>query len=184
MFLTFLLVSIPDRYFGLIFVGGVVILDLGDRLRLRRAERQRRGSSRCFEAGGAFARPLAQPISGVRVTLYKHADPDASLSYEISGTNDKPIPSGSRGDLPPESISSAPRTVVLPISAEANAALTVTLRSSTQRGCYGVLLSHTSESDAGTYEGPVAGTPTSTRAVGILATPVAAQPPARASSAR
>jgi hypothetical protein len=25
-------------------------------------------------------RPLAQPISGVRVTLYKHADADASLS--------------------------------------------------------------------------------------------------------
>jgi hypothetical protein len=119
-------------------------------------------------------RPLAQPISGVRVTLYRYADPDASLSYEISATSGEPIPSGSRGELSPESISSAPRTVVLPISAEANAILTVTLRSSTQRGCYGVLLAHASEPDAGTYEGPVAGTPTSTHAVGILATPAAA----------
>jgi hypothetical protein len=116
-------------------------------------------------------RPLAQPISRIRVTLYKHADPDASLSYEISGTSGEPIPSESRGELPPESISSAPRTVVLPISAEANASLTVTLRSSTQRGCYGILLAHASGPDAGTYEGPVAGIPTSTRAVEILATP-------------
>jgi hypothetical protein len=121
-------------------------------------------------------RPLAQPISGVRVTLYKYADPDAPLSYEISGAGGKPIPSESRGELPPESMSSAPRTVVLPISAGANTPLTVTLRSSTQRGCYGVLLAHTSGSDAGTYEGPVAGAPTSTRAVGILAMPVAAAP--------
>jgi hypothetical protein len=121
-------------------------------------------------------RPLAQPISGVRVTLYKYTDPDASLSYEISGTSGGQIPSESRGELSPESISSAPRTVVLPISAGANASLTVTLRSSTQRGCYGVLLAHTSEPDAGTYEGPVAGAPTSTRAVGILATPAAARP--------
>jgi hypothetical protein len=121
-------------------------------------------------------RPLAQPISGVRVTLYKYADPDASLSYDISGTSGELIPSESRGELSPESMSSAPRTVVLPISAEADNALTVTLRSSTQRGCYGVLLAHTSDPDAGTYEGPVAGTPTSTRAVGILATPAAAQP--------
>jgi hypothetical protein len=119
-------------------------------------------------------RPLAQPISGVRVTLYKYADPHASLSYEISGTNGEPIPSPSRGERSPESISSAPRTVVLPISAEAHASLTLTLRSSTQRGCYGVLLAHTSKPDAGTYEGPVAGTPTRTRAVGILATPAAA----------
>ena len=44
---------------------------------------------------------------------------------------------------------------------------------------YGVLLAHASEPDAGTYEGPVAGTPTSTRAAGILATPVAAQSSAR-----
>lgn len=88
-------------------------------------------------------RPLAQPISGVRVTLYKYTDPDASLSYEISGTSGGQIPSESRGELSPESISSAPRTVVLPISAGANASLTVTLRSSTQRGCYGVLLAHT-----------------------------------------
>jgi hypothetical protein len=65
------------------------------------------------------------------------------------------------------------RPLVLPISAEANASLTVTLRSSTRRGCYGVLLAHSSEPGAGTYEGPVAGTPTSTRAVGILATPAA-----------
>jgi hypothetical protein len=115
-------------------------------------------------------RALAQPISGVRVTLYKQGDPDVSLSYEISGA------SRSRGELLSESISSAPRTVVLPISADANASLTVTLRSSTQRGCYGVLLTHTREPDAGTYEGPVAGTPTSTHAVGILATPVAARP--------
>ncbi|MDX6705634.1 MAG: hypothetical protein QOI48_1480 [Solirubrobacteraceae bacterium] len=117
-------------------------------------------------------RPLAQPISGVRVTLYKYADPDASLSYEVSGASGEPIPSESRGELSPESITSAPRTVVLPISAEANASLTVTLRSSTRRGCYGVLLAHASEPDAGTYEGAVAGTPTSTRTVGILATPI------------
>jgi hypothetical protein len=119
-------------------------------------------------------RALARPVSGVRVTLYKQGDPDASLSYEISGT------SRSRGELLSESISSAPRTVVLPTSADANANanawLTVTLSSSTQRGCYGVLLTHTRAPDAGTYEGPVAGTPTSTRAVGILATPVAAPP--------
>jgi hypothetical protein len=121
-------------------------------------------------------RPLGQPISGVRVTLYKYADPDASLSYEISGTSGEPSRSESRGELSPESISSAPRTVLLPISANANALLTVTLRSSTSRGCYGVLLAHASEPDAGTYEGPVAGTPTSTRAVKILATPAAAQP--------
>jgi Glycosyl hydrolases family 43 len=120
-------------------------------------------------------RPLEQPISGIRVTLYKQGDPDASLSYEISETSGAPIPSESRGELSSESISSAPRTVVLPISAEASASLTVTLRSSTQRGCYGVLLAHASKPDAGTYEGPVAGTPTSTRAVGILATPEAAQ---------
>jgi hypothetical protein len=128
-------------------------------------------------------RPLAQPISGIRVTLYKQTDPDASLSYEISGARGKPIASASRGELSPESISSAPRTVVLPISAEANASLAVTLRSSTQRGCYGVLLAHASEPDAGTYEGPVAGAPTSTRAVGILARPVSAQSSARPSSA-
>ncbi|HEX8156228.1 MAG TPA: family 43 glycosylhydrolase [Solirubrobacteraceae bacterium] len=130
----------------------------------------------CVIGGGQSVRqelrPLAQPISGVRVTVYKHADPDASLSYEISGTSGGPLPSESRGELSPESVSSAPRTVVLPISAEANASLTVTLRSSTQRGCYGVLLAHASEPDAGTYEGAVAGTPTSTRAVGILATPI------------
>jgi hypothetical protein len=121
-------------------------------------------------------RPLAQPISGVRVTLYKYGDPDAALSYEISGRIGQPIRYESRGEIAPQSMSSAPRTVVLPISAQASASLTVTLRSSTQRGCYGVLLAHTSESDAGTYEGLVAGTPTSTRAVGILATPVVAQP--------
>jgi hypothetical protein len=110
-------------------------------------------------------RALAQPTSGVRVTLYKYGDPDAPLSYDISGTSGEPIPSESRGELSPESVSSAPRTVVLPISAEANASLTVTFASSTQRGCYGVLLAHSSEPDAGTYEGPVAGTPTSTRAL-------------------
>jgi hypothetical protein len=92
------------------------------------------------------------------------------------------MPSDSRGELVPESMSSAPRTVVLPISAEADASLTVTLRSSAQRGCYGVLLAHASEPDAGTYEGPVAGTPTSTRAVGILVTPVTAQSSMRESS--
>jgi hypothetical protein len=120
---------------------------------------------------------LAETVRGV--TLYKYADPDASLSYEISGTSGEPIPSESRGELSPDSVSSAPRTVVLPISADAGASLTVTLRSSAQRGCYGVLLAHESEPDAGTYEGPVAGTPTSTRAVGILATPAAAQSSAR-----
>jgi hypothetical protein len=120
-------------------------------------------------------RPLARPISGVRVTLYKYADPDTSLSYEISGTSGEQVPSESRGELSPESIGSAPRTVVLPISTEAKTSLTLTLRSSAQRGCYGVLLAHTSDPDAGTYEGPVAGTPTSTRAVGILAAPMAAQ---------
>jgi hypothetical protein len=133
----------------------------------------------CVIGGGQGVRqelrPLARPISGVRVTLYKYADPDASLSYEISGTSGEPIPSESRGELSPESISSAPRTVVLPISADAKTSLTVTLRSSAQRGCYGVLLAHTSDPDAGTYEGPVAGTPTSTRAVGILAAPMTAQ---------
>jgi hypothetical protein len=140
----------------------------------------------CVIGGGQGVRqelrPLAQPISGVRVTLYKYADPDASLSYEISGTSGEAIPSASRGELSPESISSSPRTVVLPISAEANTSLTVTLRSSTQRGCYGVLLGHASEPDAGTYEGPVDGTPTSTRDVGILATFAVAQSSARASS--
>ena len=115
------------------------------------------------------------------MTLYKYADPDASLSYEITATSGTPIPSESRGELSPESISSAPRSIVLPITAEADTPLTVTLRSATQRGCYGVLLAHASQPDAGTYEGPVAGTPTSTRSVGILATPVAAAPTGRRS---
>jgi len=119
-------------------------------------------------------RPLAQPVSGVRVTVYKYGDPDASLSYEITATTGTPIRSEARGELSPGSISSAPRAVVLPVAAEANTSLAVTLHSSTQRGCYGVLLAHASEPDAGTYEGPVAGIPTSTRAVGILATPMAA----------
>jgi hypothetical protein len=117
-------------------------------------------------------RPLAQPISGVRVTLYKYADPDAFLSYSISARTAAGASTVTLGELPAGAVSSAPRAVVLPISAPANSALTMTLHSSSQRGCYGVLLANTADPAAGIYLGPVAGRRTVTRAVGMLATPV------------
>jgi hypothetical protein len=124
----------------------------------------------CVIAGGRGVRqklaPIRQPASGVRVTLYKFNDPDAPLSYKISG-NGRPA---KRGELREASLGSAPGSVVLPISAKANTPLTLTLRSSSRRGCYGVLLARVPKRDAGTYTGPVVKTARTTRRVRILAT--------------
>lgn len=117
-------------------------------------------------------RPLAQPVSGLRVTLYKYADPDSFLSYAISARTAAGVTTTTLGELQAAAISSAPRTVVLPISAGPGASLTLTLHSTTQQGCYGILLAHETDPAAGVYQGPVAGTPTTTRAVRMLATPV------------
>jgi len=122
-------------------------------------------------------RSIRQPTSGVQVTLYKFDDPDASLSYKISGGGG----SAMRGELLAASLGSAPGSVLLPISAKANTPLTLTLRSSSRRGCYGVLLAHAPKRDAGTYEGPVGNTTRKTRVVRILAT---AKPRARATRLR
>jgi hypothetical protein len=117
-------------------------------------------------------RAISRPASGVRVTLYKFNDPDASLSYKISGAGRRAV----RGELAAASLSSAPRSVVLAVSAKANRPLTLTLRSASRRGCYGVLLAHVPKRDAGTYTGPVGKAARTTRRVRILAT---AKPRAR-----
>jgi len=114
-------------------------------------------------------RSIAQPTSGVRVTLYKFNDPDAALSYKISGSRGS-APAAVRGELLAASLGSAPASVVLPISAKANTPLTLTLNSSSRRGCYGVLLAHAPKRDAGSYTGPVAKSIRTTRVVRILAT--------------
>jgi hypothetical protein len=111
-------------------------------------------------------RPLARPASGVRVTLYKFDDPDAPLSYKIAGGGRRAV----HGELRETALGSAPRSVVLPASAKAGRPLTLTLRSASRRGCYGVLLAHAPRRDAGTYTGPVAKTTRTTRAVRVLAT--------------
>lgn len=125
----------------------------------------------CAIAGGRAVRqglrPLAGATSAVRATVYKFNNPDAPLEYEIAPTGSSSMPV--RGALAPQSIESAPRGVVLPVSAAPNTPLTLTLHSTAARGCYGVLLAPTSAPDAEIYEGPVAGTPTSTRAVRMLA---------------
>jgi hypothetical protein len=125
--------------------------------------------TQCAIGGGLRVRQtlrsIRQPTSGVRVTLYKFDDPDAPLSYKISGSGRRAV----RGELPAASLGSAPGSVVLPISAKANTRLTLTLRSSSGRGCYGVLLAHSPQRDAGTYEGLVVKTMRTTRVVHILA---------------
>lgn len=121
-------------------------------------------------------RPIRQPTSGVRVTLYKFDDPDASLSYTISGSRGS-APAAVHGELRAASLGSAPGSVVLPVSAKAGTALTLTLRSSSRHGCYGVLLAHAPKRDGRTYAGPVRKTTRRTGVVRILAT---ARPRARA----